>query len=288
MCAFRWARIPLLLCAVAVMAARAQTSQPWHDSSPHRIRFVEVDQGVRLEVLDWGGSGRLLVLLTGSGNSAHIYDEFAPKLTGFAHVYGITRRGYGASTHPEEGYSEQRLAADVLQVMNSLKLEKPILVGHSMAGEELTRLGDEHWDRLGGLVYLDALADPKDFPWSDPYYRDLYYRLPTDMRKGGNSGPDDRKSFATLVNWYRHRIAPNYPEADLHYTHTTNPDGTVGEHTTSDRIHKLVGDGAQKRDYSKDSCANPGGGRVGLCETSAGRLRMPHPSGAQTRVCAEE
>jgi hypothetical protein len=40
--------------------------------------FVIVDEGVRLEVLDWGGTGTPVVLLTG-GHTAHVYDEFAPK-----------------------------------------------------------------------------------------------------------------------------------------------------------------------------------------------------------------
>ena len=73
--------------------------------------MVTVDEGVQLEVLDWGGSGRPLILLAGSGVTAHIYDDIAPKLTDRSHVYGITRRGFGASAHPSSGYDDQRLAA---------------------------------------------------------------------------------------------------------------------------------------------------------------------------------
>jgi len=40
-----------------------------------------VDDNVKLEVLDWGGTGRPLVLLAGLGNTAHVFDDFAPKLT---------------------------------------------------------------------------------------------------------------------------------------------------------------------------------------------------------------
>src|SRR5689334_21411800 len=100
----------------------------WSDPSPHRTQFVEVDRGVRLEVLDWGGSGRALVLLAGSGNTAHVFDEFAIKVKQFAHVYGITRRGYGASSQPASGYDDQRLADDVLAVIRSLNLKRPVLV----------------------------------------------------------------------------------------------------------------------------------------------------------------
>ena len=75
-------------------------SQPhgsYQDPSPHTVQFVAVAQNVRLEVLDWGGIGRPVVLLAGGGNTAHIFDEFATKLTASYHVYGITRRGFGAS-----------------------------------------------------------------------------------------------------------------------------------------------------------------------------------------------
>ena len=104
------------------------------------------------------------MLLTGSGNTAHVFDDFAAKLTGIAHVYGITRRGFGASSHPESGYTDQRLADDVLQVLDSLKLVAPVLVGHSMGGNELTTVASQHPDRVSGLVYLEAGGDPQDFP----------------------------------------------------------------------------------------------------------------------------
>ena len=62
----------------------AQQLPQWKDLSPHSTRFVTVEKGVRLEVLDWGGSGRPLVLLAGGGDTAHVFDDFAPKLSGYA------------------------------------------------------------------------------------------------------------------------------------------------------------------------------------------------------------
>jgi hypothetical protein len=37
------------------------------DTSGHKVSFVTVEPGVQLEVLDWGGTGQTLVLLTGMG-----------------------------------------------------------------------------------------------------------------------------------------------------------------------------------------------------------------------------
>ena len=147
--------------AVLLFARNLAPQQPggWHDPSPHTVQFVTVDTNVKLEVLDWGGVGRPLVLLAGGGNTAHAFDDFAPKLTGSYHVYGITRRGFGASSSPaphDNNYSADRLGDDVLAVLDALKLDRPILVGHSIAGEELSSIGSRHPERVAGLVYLDA------------------------------------------------------------------------------------------------------------------------------------
>jgi non-heme chloroperoxidase len=147
--------------AALLFARNLAPQQPggWHDSSPHTVQFVTVDTNVKLEVLDWGGIGRPLVLLAGGGNTAHVFDDFAPKLSGSYHVYGITRRGFGASSSPaphDNNYSADRLGDDVLAVLDALKLDRPILVGHSIAGEELSSIGSRHPERVAGLVYLDA------------------------------------------------------------------------------------------------------------------------------------
>jgi hypothetical protein len=67
-------RIPAGAIFSLVLAATCLWSQQtkWKDPSPHRVQFVRVEDDVQLEVLDWGGSGRAVVLLAGSGNSAHI------------------------------------------------------------------------------------------------------------------------------------------------------------------------------------------------------------------------
>src|SRR5262249_50675571 len=59
----------------------------WQDTSTHQAHFVSVEEGLQLEVLDWGGSGRAIVLLAASGCTAHEFDDFAPKLTDRYHVY---------------------------------------------------------------------------------------------------------------------------------------------------------------------------------------------------------
>jgi len=139
---------------------RVNAQTEWKtDPSPHTVQFVDVDKDVKLEVLDWGGTGRPLIFLAGLGGTAHVFDKFALNFIGSYHVYGITRRGFGASSAPTPtgaNYSADRLGDDVLAVMDALKLERPVIAGHSIAGEELSSIGSRHPERVAALVYLDA------------------------------------------------------------------------------------------------------------------------------------
>jgi non-heme chloroperoxidase len=51
---------------------------------------------------------------------------------------------------------EVLLGDDVLAVIDALKLDRPVLAGHSIAGEELSSVGSRHPEKIAGLVYLDA------------------------------------------------------------------------------------------------------------------------------------
>ncbi len=123
---------------------------------PYSVQFVPVADNVKLEVVDWGGIGRPLVLLAGLGGTVHAFDQFAPKLTSSYRVYGITRRGFGASTAAASGYSTDELADDIVKVIDHLGLEKPVLAGHSFAGAELSSIATRYPGKAAGLIYLDA------------------------------------------------------------------------------------------------------------------------------------
>jgi len=140
-------------------AAYGQSGRRVPDDTSHKVQLIEVQPGVKLEVLDYGGIGRPMVFLAALGQDAHDWDRFAPKFVARYHVYAITRRGFGSSDKPEptdENYESDRLGDDVLAVMSVLHLEKPVLVGFSVGGEELSSVGSRFPEKVSGLVYLDA------------------------------------------------------------------------------------------------------------------------------------
>jgi non-heme chloroperoxidase len=126
------------------------------DTTPHEARMVTVAPGVELEVLDFGGTGRVMVLLTGLGDNAHVYDQFAYQFTDHFRVIGITRRGFLPSSQPRGGYDVPTRAADVIAVLDALRINRAVFVGHSLAGSELSALGLRYPARVEKLIYLDA------------------------------------------------------------------------------------------------------------------------------------
>lgn len=125
------------------------------DNSPHKSDFVNVN-GIRMHYLDWGGSGDVLLFLAGMGCNAHIFDHFAPRFADKFHVMALTRRGHGESDHPETGYDIDTLTEDISLFLDTLKIDRAILAGHSMAGVEMSRFAAIHPERVLRLVYLDA------------------------------------------------------------------------------------------------------------------------------------
>jgi non-heme chloroperoxidase len=225
----------------------APETATWRDPSPHRITFVTVDNGVKLEVLDWGGNGRPVVLLAGY-QTAHEYDDIAPKLTAFCHVYGITRRGFGASTRPHSGYTAQRSAEDVLQVLDALKLDHPVLAGHSFGGLDLLTIGAQHPRLAAGLVFLNSGDDPT---LPDSAYEVAMVdtkKLPASMM--APEPPPDNSSFQAFRESQLKAHGVMEPEAELRQRYPVSPDGGLGEDSTPKWVRDAIFAGIQKPAYS--------------------------------------
>lgn len=216
----------IALVVSSILPVYAQSGTPWKDPSPHMVRFVAVGGDVRLEVLDWGGSGRAVVLLAGGGDTAHVYDDFAPKLTTHNHVYGITRRGFGASGYAEAENVGDQLGEDVLAVIDALKLQKPVLVGHSIAGAELSWMANTHADRIGGVVYLEA---GYSYAFDDGKGASALDMMKLKAPQSPPPTTADLVNFKALQRYERRTDGFEFPEGELREERLTNPDGTVGD-----------------------------------------------------------
>ncbi len=161
------------------LAQKTDTPAKPTDKSPHKSEFVTAN-GIKMHYLDWGGTGDVLLLLTGFRDNAHVFDDFAPKFTDRFRVIALTRRGFGESDKPQTGYDTATRVEDIRQFLDRMKIKKANIVGHSMAGDEMTLFASLYPKRVKKLVYLDAAYDRRrnaELVLTDPSTPPIFNRL---------------------------------------------------------------------------------------------------------------
>lgn len=228
------------LCIALFLLLSHACQAAWKDPSKHKIRFIDVEPGVKLEVLDWGGKGPAILLLAGHGDTGHVFDDFAPSLTDRFHVVALTRRGFGASSQPQQGYDLRHLVEDMNKVITALHLDHVNLVGHSIAGDEITRFTIDYPAKVGKLVYLEAAYDRVEaqklesrFPKMPP--------APSSDRETGT--PKDVQAFIA-------RSEILMPESEIRATRVFGADGQYVRPVTPDTIVHSVAVMVEHPDYA--------------------------------------
>jgi pimeloyl-ACP methyl ester carboxylesterase len=203
--------------------------------------MTQVGHGVRLHYLDFGGRGDPVILLAGLGNTAWIYEEFGTALARHHRVLALTRRGHGASDQPASGYDLDTLAEDIRRFMDAHAIRRAHLIGHSLAGAEMTYFAGKYPDRVGSLIYLEAAYD-----WSA--------EAPVDDGDPIQPGPPEaadqrsipaflayvRRTRPDLVRYWRPAVSH-----DLEASVGTGPDGIVGWRTRGDVFGALLSAASQ-------------------------------------------
>lgn len=212
----------------------AATSQNSH--------LIRIQADISLEVVDWGGKGKPLVFLAGLGHTAHVFDDFAPRFTDKFRVLGITRRGFGASTQAETGYGIDTLANDIQIILDSLRLDDVVLVGHSLGGDELTSLATRHQGRLSALIYLDAA-------YARVTNRDSLnkYQLPEIQTPEPTS--NDLQSAEAYRLYYERINGVRMPLSEIQAMYNWNEDGSFSGGITPGWIYTRIMESLQDQVY---------------------------------------
>jgi pimeloyl-ACP methyl ester carboxylesterase len=104
-----------------------------------------------------------VVLIPGLGGLASFWREASKTLDRRFRLISFDHRGTGRSDRPEQDYSNDLLASDVLRILDELRIERAYIVGHSTGGAIAQTLGLDAADRVKGLVLSGT--------WSRPDYR---------------------------------------------------------------------------------------------------------------------
>lgn len=117
-------------------------------------RLVETPRGA-FRALEWPGGGVPVLLLHGLSGVAEVWEPTVEELPPGRHIVAIDQRGHG-ETHPETGgYSIGSFVADTLAVLESLGLERPHLVGHSMGARVAIAFAARHPGRIRTVTIVD-------------------------------------------------------------------------------------------------------------------------------------
>lgn len=118
---------------------------------PKMQSTASVTVGDEMIAYDDFGSGPVLVLLHSLGTSRELWSVVAVHWAKQFRVIAIDARGHGASTN-YGGYLPDAVAADVLGVLDSLKVESFALVGISMGGLTAVRVAAALGLRVTSLI----------------------------------------------------------------------------------------------------------------------------------------
>ena len=155
--------------------------------------------GTELVYWTWPGSGPSTLLLHGIGNYGRYWDLFADAVAGRLALVGPDARGHGESGRPANGYAPADFAADALAVLDAQRIERAVVVGHSMGGLHSINLAARHSERVRALVIVDASPDP----------------LPEGVERARRllSGRAARFRDRDEARAYLERTSPGYPDA---------------------------------------------------------------------------
>ncbi|HKY52639.1 MAG TPA: alpha/beta hydrolase [Candidatus Limnocylindria bacterium] len=153
---------------------------------------------IALRAWEWPGDGPTALLLHGIGNYARYWDFFADAVAGRLRLVATDARGHGESGRPADGYAPDDFVADAVAVLDALKIERALLVGHSMGGTHAIRLAAAHPERVDKLVVVDA--GPEAMPEGAERARRLSLERP------------ERFEYADDALAYLRRTSPGYSE----------------------------------------------------------------------------
>jgi pimeloyl-ACP methyl ester carboxylesterase len=128
-------------------------------------KSVALATGVTLTFAEKGDpSGLPVIFIHGITDSHLSYGPVLDALPSRFHAFALTMRGHGASSKPAGHYAPEDMAADIAAFLDAQKIERAIVVGHSMGSLVARCVAAAYPERVLGLVIVGAFASLHDNP----------------------------------------------------------------------------------------------------------------------------
>lgn len=105
---------------------------------------------------EMAGQGEPLLLIHGAGVSRL---EWKPQLEALGEYFRLVMpdvRGHGDSEQTKTPYTMKLFADDMIALLDALKLEQVLILGHSMGGTIAQQMAVDHPERVKGLVLAET------------------------------------------------------------------------------------------------------------------------------------
>ena len=122
-----------------------------------RKRIVDVG-GLDIAYVEIAGAEPPIVLVHGFTDTSRSFSLLAPHLSGRRLIIPDLR-GHGGS-QAGEGCSVVDFAEDIADLIRRLRLDRPVVVGHSLGGMVSIALAAQYPELIGGLVILASTLKP--------------------------------------------------------------------------------------------------------------------------------
>jgi len=109
-----------------------------------------------LQVEQLGNKGPALIFIPGLASGSWTWRDSAERLSRKHKVYLLTLPGFDGRK-PVSGVTFETLAADLRTLIESRKLDRPVLVGHSLGGTLSMSFAAEHSALISGVIAVDGL-----------------------------------------------------------------------------------------------------------------------------------
>ncbi|WP_292321390.1 alpha/beta hydrolase [Mesorhizobium sp.] len=127
------------------------------DAWAGRKQVVDIE-GLDLAYIEIAGAEPPLLLLHGVTDSSRSFSLLASRLSGRRLIIPDLR-GHGAS-QVGSGFGVVNFAEDIAGLIRRLRLDRPVVVGHSLGGMVAVALASRHIELVGGLVVMASTLKP--------------------------------------------------------------------------------------------------------------------------------
>jgi pimeloyl-ACP methyl ester carboxylesterase len=103
------------------------------------------------------GRGQPVILIPGLASSGDVWKDTAAHLCGPRQCHVLTLAGFAGQPALQEGELLATAAQQLADYIAANKLDKPVVIGHSLGGFLALKLASDHPDKVGRLVIVDAL-----------------------------------------------------------------------------------------------------------------------------------